>query len=502
MSVQPYQQGTPEYSALEKLHRLLEDFNGEYENTWWWKKSGINYLSPMWTEATSKTFINRTLDETEAIPCKWLQNLMFWDTIDISWNKYERLIRFVKAHEELINEVRERGLHLRILMNDEDLQLYDERLKEKILSLNEEDRTKAMKNNELRRALYPYLLVNPRTMTWQEIYEQHERDVLGSESIFDANVDNWNSASPWKSRAKVQRYAETRGWTPFQVDSNVARDGADRFDMKKQRKLMTHQVAQRHTLTMDYFFAGRFLYCLAININTRKAFFALPKEIQRSGGHYKVPKKFKPTIASAIQSLKDLLSQTRIEFLVMDNEPAWRSKTFQRFLKDNGIGYEFVIKNTITDELETHDRSRLNHSTTGPIDRLIRTLRMMNYHLGNSNEIPPNVMKMLVDEYNNSPHTTLSKFLKRSTTPNEVHNDYRLERKIMSELSRENFIVRSRPEYAVKGFVRVLNAADKFDKVKPRLLPGHWKVVGTRNGLVELEQNKNRITVNRWMLKS
>ena len=502
MTDTPYRLGTREYTGFSRLRSLLEELNGEYENTWWWKLKGIEYLKGMWTEASNKTFINRMLNETEVIPCEWNQKILKTDSFDDSLYDYNRTIQFLNSHSEMVNEIRNRFLMLKLMLEDEDPQLFDERLKEKILSLNEEDRNKAMKNKEVRRALYPYLLKNPQTMTWQEIYDQHERDVLGSIPVFDAATDNWSTVSPWKSRAKVQRYGENRGWTAFQIDSNVHRDGADRFEMKKQRKLMTHQVAQRYTLTMDYFFAGRFQYCLAININTRKAFFSIPKEIQRSGTHYKVPKKFKPTITSAIQSMEELLRQTPIRFLIMDNEPAWTSKTFQRFLKDQGIGYQFVVKNTITDDLETHDRRRLNHSTTGPIDRLIRTLRMMNYHLGNDNEIPPNVMKMLIDEYNNSPHSTLSKSLKRPVTPNEVNNDERLERKIISELSRENFIVRSQPEYKVSGTVRVFNEASRFDKVKPRLLPGHWNVLGPKNGLIELEQNGNRIRVNRWMIKS
>ena len=481
---------------------LLKELRENYRDTVGNRRYGSQRFSLFWTRTNSK--IERMmLKETEVTPCQVFHEWYLEFTQRYEKDANDRFLAFVQQHTQLLNELRFEVLKLKIEDENLTIDIADENLKEKILELNLIERRRPMNIKELRHALYPFLLENPQTMTWEEIRNMHERDVHKTESVILDGTDNWSTVSPWKSRGKVERYGKSRGWTGEQIDTNVNRDGADRFDMKKQRKLMTHYVAPRYSFVMDYFFAGRFQYCLMININTRKAFYAIPREIQRLGTHYQVPeKKFKATITSAVQSLRELMQQTPIRNLIMDNEPAWTSKTFQKFLNDNGIGYRFVTKNDFGGIIETHEEKRLNHSSTALVDRLIRTLRMMNYNLGNSYEIQPNVMEMLINEYNNSPHATLSKYLKRPATPNEVDEDYQLERKIVSELARENMIVRSSSEYQLAPYVRVFNQASRFDKVKPKLLPGHWKVVGTDNGLIELEQNGTRIKVTRWMIKS
>ena len=98
---------------------------------------------------------------------------------------------------------------------------------------------------------------------------------------------------------------------------------------------------------------------------------------------------------------------------------------------------------TVKNNFETHEKNRSNHSTTSLVDRLIRTIRLMNYNLGYPNEIPPLVMERLISEYNDSPHGTLSKILQKPTTPNEVDSDVHLETKIVKRLMAENFCVRN-----------------------------------------------------------
>ena len=41
-----------------------------------------------------------------------------------------------------------------------------------------------------------------------------------------------------------------------------------------------------------------------------------------------------------------------------------------------------------------------------------------------------------------------------------------------------------------------------MDKIKPKLLPGYFEYVGMKNGLVEVKQGKNKLLVNRWMVKT
>jgi hypothetical protein len=66
----------------------------------------------------------------------------------------------------------------------------------------------------------------------------------------------------------------------------------------------------------------------------------------------------------------------------------------------------------------------------------------------------------------------------------------------------ENMFVEAQPDYQVRKFVQVYNEANAMDKVKPKLLPGKWEVVGFNKGLVQVKQGNNILNVNRWMLKN
>ena len=198
------------------------------------------------------------------------------------------------------------------------------------------------------------------------------------------------------------------------------------------------------------------------------------------------------------------MNQTKVKYLLSDQEPAWTSKIFQDFVKQFGIKHRFYEKYDVSDVIETNERekTRGTHSATSLVDRLIRTIRMMAYNINQKSEIDPNLMKYLINEYNNSPHTTLSKYLKINVSPNEVDANPDYEERIVLAIMSENMKLQFSPEYWVSNYVRVRNEANSFDKVKPKLLPGKWKVIGKDGGLIKLKQGKNEIKVNRWMVKN
>ena len=283
--------------------------------------------------------------------------------------------------------------------------------------------------------------------------------------------------------------------------------------MKKQRKLMKHWAGPRYTFVIDYMFAGhnnsgpatagnkegtKWGYLLAINVNTRKAFWALPSKIRKHGEKYTVQKNLNENMAGAIESLKEIMKQTPVKHLLSDQEKAFGSQ-FQQFLKENGISHRFYVKNNVSDIMETNEKSRGNHSFTSLVDRLIRTLRTMAYLLTRKEEIDPKLMEYLVDEYNNSPHSTLSKYIRRPVSPNEVDANLELEEQVVKCVLAANFEAElSTPK--LSKYVRVYNDAHSWDKVKPKLLPGWFEVVGKEAGLVVLKQGKTILKVNRWMI--
>ena len=315
------------------------------------------------------------------------------------------------------------------------------------------------------------------------------------------------NVSPWKTASKIADYAHKNRWSGERLSRAIENKAADSFDMKKQRKLMKHYVSGRYGFVFDYMLSGVYRYLLAININTRKAFFAIPKEIVCMGHNWSCRKKgeWMPTGESAIDSVKHLLDLTPIKSVIMDNESAFIDANFQRFLTDSGIRYHYVRKYNVDGVMDMlpDNKSRSTHSTS-LIDRLIRTLRLMNYNLGNPKEISPPMLNYLIDEYNNSVHSTLSKIIGRDVTPNMVDANVMLETAIVKHLRQQNFLMENNPAYAVSKTVRVYNDIPKRDmeKVKPKLLPGKWEYVGREYGLFKLQQNGNVIMVPRWMIKN
>ena len=308
--------------------------------------------------------------------------------------------------------------------------------------------------------------------------------------------------SPWKSKAKISEFASRNKWTSRQILDLKNTASSDSFNMKEQRKLMKHWYGARYTFVIDYMFAGKWGYLVAININTRKAFWILPSKIKQDGDKYIVEKHLNENAAGAIESLKKLMEQTPVKHLLSDQEKAFMANEFQTFCKRNGITHRAYVKNHFEKLIETNEKSRGNHSHTSLVDRLIRTLRMMAYNLVQRSEIDPKLMEYIVDEYNSSPHSTLSKYLGRPTTPNEVDSNLELENKIVLKIIAENLVISSAQYLPLGSEVRVYNDAHAWDKVKNKLLPGTFEVVGKEGGLVELKQGDNRIKVNRWMIKS
>ena len=451
-----------------------------------------------------KSFENKILNETEIIPCRYLERELFENCYFPKNDSYETFIEFLREQTDLLNKIRSIAENVKIRIEKIDLKEVNELLTTKVLGLNRHDMKSVMKNEVIRKNLFQFFLQYPQTMTWQEIYAMHYRDVKKVKIKWNVSTDNFLTRSPWKTRFKVEHYGNRYGWNEKLVDMNVNRDGSDVFNMQKQRKLMTHYVAPRHTIIVDYFHAGKFKYLLAINVNTRKAFYTTPKEIQSAMTHNYVPDNFKPNDDSIIDSLKKIMLQTPIRKIMGDNE--FNHAKLHKFYKENNIETQFVIKNDIfqeEDNFETQEKRRSNHSTTSIIDRLCRTIRLMNYNLGYTKEITPIVMEKLINEYNNSPHGTLSKILKKPTTPNEVDSNVELENKIVKRLMAENFCVRNENDYKfLPRYVRVYNEAHSFDKVKNKLLPGHWEVVGFKNGMVELKQNDKTIFISRWMIQT
>ena len=219
---------------------------------------------------------------------------------------------------------------------------------------------------------------------------------------------------------------------------------------------------------------------------------------------YSIDKIGNKTDDNVIELFKSLLNQTnnRIKHIICDQEPAFISKKFKDFCKQHEIELKYYIKNDVKGIIETKESSRGVHGALSILDRLCRTIRNMNYNMGNNEAIPPDIMEYLISEYNNSPHSTISKIMKKPITPNMIDNNSKLEDDFVLHLLKQNLKLKLKKDYNIVGRnVRCLNESSKFDKVKKKLLPGIWKVTNTENGLFVCQQGDYTIKLPRYMLK-
>jgi hypothetical protein len=282
---------------------------------------------------------------------------------------------------------------------------------------------------------------------------------------------------------------------------------ADSFNYKQQAKqYMLKVVAPRHTYIIDYFdMAGsKISYMLAVNVNTRKA-YAIPSPGTRKVGDKWTQGRYgNKTAETAVKQLEELLRQTdgNVKHIISDQEAAFMSNYFKTYCMDNGIKLNVYHINDLTDIVDTNEKSRGVHGALGILDRLCRTIRRMHYNItGNAHSaITPPLMQAILDEYNRSPHTTLSKVLNMPISPNDVTNE--LEDILVQEALKHNLSAKSKNDFDIVGkTVMCYNDAGKFDKVRSKLLPGKWTVTGRDDGLYVVEQGMKTLKLPRYMLK-
>ena len=399
-----------------------------------------------------------------------------------------------------------------------------EAIKRILLSAALNDSAKPMNLKELAMYINDQLLDIPRELNIEEIYSDYKshlpKKVIKTKTtikrpfkVVDTSKGPGNSASsrnenivrlnPWTSPRKAYEYIERNGWQDIEIDNWRQQQLSDHFNQKEQsKKYMLKVVAPRHSFIIDYFFPGKFIYLLAININTRKA-YAIPSDTIREvgNGRYTINEKGNKTATEAVSLLKKLIEEAKnVKHILCDQEKAFISKRFKDYCKNQNIELKYYIKNHVDGIIETKENSRGNHNALSLIDRLSRTLRKMNYNIGNGNAINPTTMKYLLNEYNNSPHSTLSKIIGSPITPNIVNEMPQLEDFIVEQLMKENIKIKLRDDYNIVGkWCRCINESSKFDKIKNKLLPGIWKVVDTEDGLFVCQQYKEGLPLEHYI---
>ena len=283
------------------------------------------------------------------------------------------------------------------------------------------------------------------------------------------------------------------------------------FPLKKNLKRYgLHMVALPYSYLVDLMFENMtYCYLVMININTRKLWvietnFNKPTEedIQNLSDE-ELKKKINKSMKSSesiINAMNRLIKQgMKIRYIRGDGESGFNSRITQNFYKRNNIIPCFDIPRIKTSfpsfmngyNMVKKQKTEPNHSSLAIIDRVIRTIRDMAYNMEIS-LITPDIMNQLVYLYNNSPHSTLSKYAGQSVSPEEVDNDPELEDFIARRIKQENYTIMNSSGFnLLKGAnVEVYNVDSSMAKRRTIKQKGEFKVSGRKGVMFEIINDK------------
>ncbi len=282
------------------------------------------------------------------------------------------------------------------------------------------------------------------------------------------------------------------------------------FPLKENKKRYSLRVvAPVGTYIMDLMFVSGFVYLIAINVNTRKA-YAKETSIYESDEEAKeilVDKAGGKTIKQIKEALIYLMSYTdfRPNIIRGDGEKAFNAKSMLIWFRQQHINFipvrRLMLNDTAPHEGSVKDKfkSDPSHGSLSIIDRFIRTLRDMAFNAKIKN-ITPDVMKMLIKNYNIAPHKHLSKYIGENTSPNDM--DEEKEKYLIRRLCQENYNIRNGYGYMLpKGTkVDVYNEKDVMFKRRSLIKYGDFEVVDYKGGLYKVDNGIKNEWIPRYML--
>ena len=282
------------------------------------------------------------------------------------------------------------------------------------------------------------------------------------------------------------------------------------FPLKENSKrYQLHKVSPSGTYIIDLVFTGKLCYLFAINVNTRYLFVELMNEILFTDDEdtdesktLRISKKNTKTTTSFIRTLQKLIDRgMNVKHLQGDGEKSFGANKSLEFYKSNHITFTSVprmklnvspsfMKPVINDK--QWNKSAPMHSSLGILDRVVRTIRDMAYNM-KVGIITPGIMKVLVDQYNNAPHKTLSKYLEMDITPQMVQDDPELEDYITRQIHKQNNNIMNQPGFklAIGTPVKIYNERDSMMKRRSIIQPGKYHIVDFHNGMYIVADDKN-----------
>ena len=283
------------------------------------------------------------------------------------------------------------------------------------------------------------------------------------------------------------------GTRPFELNPDINHSITNYFPLKDNlKRYRLHKVAPRGTYMIDLMFNKKLVYLVAININTRYAMVELTNTVQSTLGNNpltntegEVLKADSKTTYSYLRALNKMMNEAQeqnnpIVHLTGDGESAFTSRVAQSFYNENGITFHAVPRMKIEGKKGTDPL----HTSLGLIDRLIRTIRDMLFNA----KLPmtPKATKEMITQYNNAPHSTLSKWIGFEVSPLMIQQDKDKEKYIVMKINKTNLQTRMMYDFEIPigSHVKVYNEKDTLGK--RRVIARAGKVIGKQGVLYQV----------------
>ena len=312
--------------------------------------------------------------------------------------------------------------------------------------------------------------------------------------------------TPFRTPKKIESYKIR---TNIKLEENPPK--LNSFNLKQQKKIYQLKTFSRvrNTFQGDIFFSSRDVsaFLIIINVNTRKAYARLLNnvqieryidvETQKEVINLSYSRKQRKTITSIIDAFNIILTETKINVLSFDGEPAVQSKEFQKYLISNKIEFTSVIKNY--------------HTSLSIVNRFCRTLRDMAFNM-KMEIITQEDIDELLNIYNNVRHESLTLLFHKDSSlkerfsdgiaPNDMNRE--LEELYVKACSDYNLSVLLMDDFEIEigTKVRIFNTTNKMEKKRSKLSQDTYEVIGYKKTAIELKNTKTEeITYRtRWQV--
>ena len=293
------------------------------------------------------------------------------------------------------------------------------------------------------------------------------------------------------------------------INNNLTNSFPLEENLKRYR---LHKVAPRGTYIIDFMigssgsskpngvFDDKLVYLVAINVNTRYGMIELTNITNDEGDILKNDAKATISYLRALEKMIREVSLTNpIKHLNGDGEGAFSSNLSKAFYQERGITFHPAPRMLIVDKKKKKGyKTEPLHGSLALVDRFIRTLRDMSFNAGY--KLTPLVLKEMVRQYNNAPHSTLSKIIGFDVSPLMVQKDKNKEEYIVMKINKENIATMLNGDYELNKGMNVKVYNEKNVLGKRRTLARKGEIIGKQGSLYKVKTNLGEELIPRYKI--